>query len=121
MVKRYHMNNILHYVLNDDTDEECHGSDLDGEREGSNTEYESDVEVQPMQGIIDNDVTLDDNDIYTTDIDKQQQIETAREKSPVASNGSGDTPTLLDDLIKIESDDNDGADIQLAPVPACPH
>ena len=114
MVKRYDMNNILHYVLNDDTDEECHGSDLDGEREGSNTEYESDVEVQPMQGIIDNDVTLDDNDIYTTDIDKQQQVETAREKSPVASNGSGDTPTLLDDLIKIESDDNDGADIQLA-------
>ena len=48
-------------------------------------------------------------------------VETAREKSPVASNGSGDTPILLDDLIRIESDDDDGADIQLAPVPACPH
>ena len=73
-----------------------------------------------MQGIIDNDVTLDKNDIYTTDIDKQQ-VESATEKSPVASNGSGDTPALLDDLIKIESDDDDDADIQLAAVPARPH
>ena len=43
-----------------------------------------------MQEIIDNDVTLDDNDIYTADIDKQQRVEIARERSPVASNGSGD-------------------------------
>ena len=45
-----------------------------------NIDYKSDVEVQPtfaqpVQEITDNDVTLDDNDIYTTDIDKQQQIE----------------------------------------------
>ena len=35
MAKRYDMNDILDYVLNDNTDEECSGSDLDGEREGS--------------------------------------------------------------------------------------
>ena len=74
-----------------------------------------------MQEIIDNDVTLDDNDIYTTDIDKQQQVEIARERSPVASNGSGDTPTHPDDLSTIESDNDDGVDIQRAPVPARAH
>ena len=116
MAKRYDMNNILDYVLNDDTDEECSGSDLDGESEGSDVDYESNVEVQaksaqPVQETID-DVTIDDNDIYTTDIDKQQEAEIARERSPVASNGSGDTPTHPDDLSNTKSDNDDGADIQ---------
>ena len=122
MAKRYDINNILDYVLNDNTDEECSGSDLDGESEGSDIDSESYVEVeptfaQPVEEIIDNDVTLDDNDIFTTDIDKQQQVEIARERSPVASNGSGETPTHPDDLSNIESDNDDGADIQQAPVP----
>ena len=34
MAKRYDMNTILDYVLNDNTDEECSGNDLDGESEG---------------------------------------------------------------------------------------
>ena len=55
---------------------------------------------------------LDDNDIYTTDIDKQQHVEIARERSLVASNGSEDTPTHLDDLSNIESGNDDGADIK---------
>ena len=41
------MNDILDYVLNDDTDEECSGNDLHEESEGSDTDYKSDVEVQP--------------------------------------------------------------------------
>ena len=77
MAKRYDINDILDYVLNDNTDEECSGSDLDGESEGSDIDSESYFEVeptfaQPVEEIIDNDVTLDDNDIFTTDIDKQQ-------------------------------------------------
>ena len=103
MAKRYDMNCILDYVFNDNTDEECSGSDLDGESEDSDIDYESDVEIQPMfaqpvQEIIDNHLTLDDNDIYTTGIDKQQ-VEIARERNPVASNGSGDTPTHLMKLV----------------------
>ena len=47
MAKRCDINDILDYVLNDNTDEECSGSDLDGEREGSDVDYGSDVEVQP--------------------------------------------------------------------------
>ena len=70
------MNNILDYVLNDDTDEVCIESDVDGESESYDIDYKSDVEVQPtfawpVQEMKDNDVTLNDNDIYTTDIDKQ--------------------------------------------------
>ena len=113
----------MDYVLNKDTDEECIGSILDGGSDGSdNIVYGSDVQVQhmfvqPVQEIIDNDVTLDDNDIYTTDTDKQQQIEVARERRPVASNGSGDTPTHPDDLSNIESDNDDSAGIQQGPVP----
>ena len=45
--KRYDMNNILDYVLNGDTDEECIGSDVDGESESYDIDYKSDVEVQP--------------------------------------------------------------------------
>ena len=80
MAKRHDMNYILDYVWNDDIDKECSGSDLDGKSEDSDIDYKSDVEVQPtfaqpVQEITDNDVTLDDNDIYTTDTDKQQQIE----------------------------------------------
>ena len=115
------MNCILDYVLNDNTDEECSGSDLDGEREDSDIDYESDVEIQPMfaqpvQEIIDNHLTLDDNDIYTTGIDKQQ-VEIARERNPVASNGSGDTPTHPDEVSNIKRDNNDVADIHQALVP----
>ena len=50
--------------------------------------------------------------VCTTDIDKQQQVEITRERSPVASNDSGDMPTHPDDLSNIESDNDDGADIQ---------
>ena len=50
--------------------------------------------------------------VCTTDTDKQQLVEIARERSPVASNGSGDTPTPPDDLSNIESHNDDGADIQ---------
>ena len=101
------------------------GTQLDGESEGCDIDYKSDVEVQPtfaqpVQEIIHNDVTFDDNDIYTTDIDKQQ-VEIARERSLVASNGSGDTPTHPDDLSNIDSDNDDSADIQWAPVPARAH
>ena len=66
------MKGILDYVLNNNTDEECSGSILDGESDGSdNIDYGWDVEVQhmfvqPVQEIIDNDVTLDDNDILLT-------------------------------------------------------
>ena len=45
--KRYDINNILDYVLNDDTDEECIESDVDGESESYDIDYKSDVEVQP--------------------------------------------------------------------------
>ena len=46
MAKKCDINDILDYVLNDNTDEECSGSDLDGESEGSDVDYGSDVEVQ---------------------------------------------------------------------------
>ena len=96
------------------------------EKVKADIDYESDVEVQPtfaqpVQEFINNDVTLDDNEIYITDIDKQQQVEIARERSSVASNGSGGTPTHPDYLSNIESDNDDGADMQQAPVPARAH
>ena len=96
------------------------------EKVKADIDYKSDVEVQPtfaqpVQEFINNDVTLDDNEIYITDIDKQQQVEIARERSSVASNGSGGTPTHPDDLSNIESDNDDGADMQQAPVPARAH
>ena len=50
--------------------------------------------------------------VYTTDTDKQQQVKIARERGPVAGNGSGHMPTHPDDLSNIESDNDDGADVQ---------
>ena len=49
------------------------------------------------------------------------KLKIARERSPVASNGSGDTSTHPDDLSSNERDNDDGADIQRTPVPARAH
>ena len=49
------------------------------------------------------------------------KLKIAIERSPVASNGSGDTSTHPDDLSNNERDNDDGADIQRTPVPARAH